>query len=281
MRKESNLPVNSAQSSPASSFASSPPRALCRHSSVSIVIPCFNEEDGLPHLEEKLASTRLLLERDYTLHFILIDDGSTDGTWNTMCQLFEHQPDCVLLRHPGNLGIGAAILTGMRFAATEVVCSIDSDCTYDPAELVRMIPLLTPGVDLVTASPYHPLGEVQHVPGWRLLLSRAASSLYRRLLKQKLHTYTSCFRVYRRSSILKLKLRQQGFLSVAELIARLDLQDSVIVECPARLTARVQGVSKMKTVKVLIGHLQLLGELVLTKARQTLLTPPQSMSPRI
>jgi glycosyltransferase involved in cell wall biosynthesis len=257
------------------------PMRFSGHDSVSIVIPCFNEEDGILHLKEKLDSTRLLLQEACTLQLILIDDGSTDGTWNAMRRFFQHEPDCVLLRHPENLGIGAAILTGIHQASTEVVCSIDSDCTYDPAELVRMIPLLTPGVDLVTASPYHPLGEVRHVPAWRLFLSRAASFFYRLVCKQKLHTYTSCFRVYRRSRILKLRLRQQGFLAVAELIAKLDLQGSVIVECPAKLTSRDHGVSKMKTAEVLIGHFQLLAALALARARQTLSATPQSASPRL
>jgi hypothetical protein len=135
---------------------------------------------------------------------------------------------------------------------------------------VNMIPMLTPGVDLVTASPYHPQGQVVNAPGWRLLLSKTASRIYRRLLRQRLHTYTSCFRVYRRSAILKLTLKHEGFLAIAELIGRLDLQDSVVVECPATLTTRVYGASKMKTAQVLLGHVQLLCELSKAKLWQAL-----------
>jgi glycosyltransferase involved in cell wall biosynthesis len=253
----------------------------CPNQPVSIVVPCFNEQDGLPHLKEKLASARVLLRKHYSPHFILIDDGSTDGTWNAMCQLFDHDPDCVLLRRPKNLGISDAILNGIRLADTEIVCSMDSDCTYDPSEFIRMIPLLARDVDLVTASPYHPLGAVQGVPGWRLLLSRTASLLYGLVLKQKLHTYTSCFRVYRRSSILKLKLQQGGFLGVAELIGKLDLQNSVIAECPAKLTSRAYGVSKMKTLTMLFGHFLLLGELAFERTRQAFSTSSRVVPPRL
>ena len=66
-----------------------------------------------------------------------------------------------------------------------------------------MLPLMTGSVDLVTASPYHKDGGVRNVPGWRLFLSRGASFLYRRVLRSKLDTYTSCFRVYRRSSVVE------------------------------------------------------------------------------
>ncbi len=228
----------------------------------SIVVPCFNEEAGLVQLQTKLRSLRLLLEQKYDVHFILVDDGSTDNTWKVMKALFECEPDCTLLRHRRNLGIGAAILSGIRKAKTEVVCSIDADCSYDPHELENLVPLLAPGVDLVTASPYHPAGEVVDVPRWRLFLSKAASYLYRQVLRQKLYTYTSCFRVYRRSRIVRLKLRRRGFLAVAELIGKLDVQGSVILECPAKLATRSQGVSKMKTMQVAIGHVELLCELL-------------------
>lgn len=237
---------------------------------ITIIVPCFNEESALPSLRDNLSSVWKLLGRKYELHLILADDGSTDGTWRVMCELFGREPNCILIRHPQNLGVAATILTGIRRAKTEIVCSIDCDCTYDPHELEMLVPMLTSGVDLVTGSPYHPLGKVRYVPGWRLVLSKTASTLYRRLLSQKLYTYTSCFRVYRRSAILRLDLRRNGFLGIAELIAKLDLQGSVIVECPTSLMARVQGASKMNTARVLVGHLYLLCQLLVLRGHQSL-----------
>jgi glycosyltransferase involved in cell wall biosynthesis len=226
------------------------------------VVPCFNEESVLPHLRNRLRSVRQLLRREYEVFLILADDGSTDNTWQIMVDLFGSDPDCTLIRQPKNIGVAATILNGIRRAKTEVVCSIDCDCTYDPDELGKLVPRLTTGVDLVTGSPYHPLGRVQEVPRWRLALSKTASGLYRRVLRQKLYTYTSCFRVYRRSAILKLDLRRNGFLGIAELIAKLDLQGSMIVECPTSLQVRVYGTSKLKIVRVLVGHLCFLSQLL-------------------
>jgi glycosyltransferase involved in cell wall biosynthesis len=235
---------------------------------MTIVVPCFNEEPVLPYLRERLDSVRQLLGPEYEIYLILADDGSTDGTWRVMLELFGAEPNCTLLRQPRNLGVAATILTGIRRAKTEIVCSIDCDCTYNPHELERLVPMLTSGVDLVTGSPYHPLGRVRDVPRWRLVLSKTASSFYRRVLRQELYTYTSCFRVYRRSAILKLDLRKNGFLGIAELIAKLDLQGSMIVECPTSLVARVRGASKMKITAVLVGHLYLLCQLLVLRARQ-------------
>jgi hypothetical protein len=125
-----------------------------------------------------------------------------------------------------------------------------------------MIPLLREGVDLVTASPYHELGGVRNVPAWRLALSRLASALYRLVLHHKLQTYTSCFRVYRRSAILLLPLREPGYLGITELLGLLDLRGRTIVEHPAVLEARLLGHSKMKVLRNILGHLRLLGGLL-------------------
>ena len=208
---------------------------------VSIVVPCCNEEAALVNLRDKWRILRELLASKYDLYLILADDGSTDNTWEVLLRLFATEPKCTFVRETKNLGIAATILNGIRIAKTEIVCSIDCDCSYNPCELEKLLPMLTSGVDLVTGSPYHPLGMVQDVPKWRLLLSKAASALYRRVLHQKLYTYTSCFRVYRRSAILKLDLKRNGFLGIAELIAKLDLHGSRVIECPTVLIARAQG----------------------------------------
>jgi glycosyltransferase involved in cell wall biosynthesis len=160
-----------------------------------------------------------------------------------------------------NKGVAAGIMTGIKSAETEIVCSMDCDCTYDPHELANMIPLLTENVDLVTASPYHKSGSVRNVPEWRLFLSKGASFLYRRALRSKLDTYTSCFRVYRRASVIDLDIKEKGFLGVAELLGKLDLKGGKILEFPATLEVRLFGFSKMKTARTIFGHLKLLTRL--------------------
>lgn len=232
----------------------------------SIVVPCFNEELVLPYLANTLRSVEEALSHEYTLYFIFVDDGSSDGTWHSLQQQFGAQRNCLLVRHLENRGVAATILTGIRAAETDIVCSIDCDCTYDPHELKNMLPLLSAGVDLVTASPYHPQGKILNVPSWRLLLSKAASFLYRCVLPQRLYTYTSCFRVYRRKTITDLTLREQGFLGVAELVGQLGLRNAHIVEHPAVLAVRVLGYSKMKVLQTVLGHLRLLTRLLLQRA---------------
>ena len=228
---------------------------------ISIVVPCYNEEPTLAYLANTLRSVEANLSENYEPEFIFIDDASKDKTFDKLRELFGAKDNVKIIRHETNCGVAAGIMTGIKAAETEIVCSMDCDCTYDPHEIETMIPLLTDGVDLVTASPYHKQGGVRNVPEWRLFLSKGASFLYRRVLNAKLDTYTSCFRVYRRSAVIDLDLREKGFLGVAELLGKLDLRGGKIIEHPAVLEVRLFGFSKMKTARTIFGHLQLLSRL--------------------
>lgn len=236
--------------------------------SVSIVVPCYNEELALRYLSNTLQEAEEVLAPHFRVEFVFVDDGSQDRTHEMLQRLFGEKPNCVIVRHERNQGVTAAILTGMRRASSEIVCSIDCDCTYDPRELRHMIPMLTDGVDLVTASPYHPRGSVRNVPQWRVLLSKAASALYRRLTRQKINTYTSCFRVYRRTAILDLDILEPGFLGTAEIIGKLDLRGSTIAEYPTTLEVRMLGRSKMKALRTILGHPGVMGRLAWLRIRQ-------------
>ena len=232
---------------------------------VSIVVPCFNEEPSLAYLSKALAELDAGLGGRHPLTFVLIDDGSTDDTWAEMQRLFAGDRRFLLLRHQQNRGIAAAIHTGICAASADIVAVMDSDCSYDPARIEEMLPLLEPDVALVTASPYHAQGGVEGVPEWRLFLSRGASWLYGGILRNKLATYTSCFRVCRRSSVAHLVPRHAGYIGVVEMLARLDREGWRIVEHPVVLEARLLGRSKLKIVRVVAQHLRFLAEISLAR----------------
>ena len=236
---------------------------------VTLVMPCFNEEQVLPYLANTLKRLASDFAALYELRFVFVDDGSSDATWPALQRIFGGQPHFRLVRHERNRGVAAAILTGVRHAETEIVCSIDCDCTYDPTQIGGLIPLLTEDVAVVTASPYHPQGEVKNVPAWRLLLSKGLSFMYGCLFKQQLHTYTSCFRAYRRSRVVDIELRESGFLGVAELLVLLDQRGERIVEFPAVLEVRLLGHSKMKLLRTIGGHLGLLRRMLATRWRSS------------
>lgn len=233
---------------------------------VTIVVPCYNEEEGLQQLAARLAEVAEAFGDRYPLSIILVDDGSTDATWEVMQRHFGDDPRATCLRYEANRGIAAASLTGIMAACDEAVAVIDSDCTYDPALILDMVPLLAPDVSVVTASPYHPDGRVAGVPRWRIFLSHGASRGYRLLFRNKIATYTSCFRLYRRSAVAELTVRNGGFIGVTEKLALLDREGWRICEVPALLEMRRFGQSKLQIRRAIVGHLRLMTEIARARA---------------
>src|SRR5690349_8113313 len=91
-------------------------RPLREIPAVSVVIPCCNEEGGLPTLGATLRPLIAELAHYGPAEIILIDDGSTDGTWDALQSLAACVPEVYLVRHPMNYGIGAALRSGFAHA---------------------------------------------------------------------------------------------------------------------------------------------------------------------
>jgi dolichol-phosphate mannosyltransferase len=159
-------------------------------------------------------------------------------------------------KHRTNRGLGAAIRTGFAAAHGAVIVTTDCDGTYRFLEIPSLLARLQPGIDIVTASPYHPAGRVAGVPAYRLLLSRGASAIYRLLLGSQVHTYTALFRAYRRQVVEQVPFKSDGFLAGTELLVNAMLMGYQVAEYPAVLHTRTYGVSKAKLVRTILAHLR-------------------------
>ncbi|MEO6594594.1 MAG: glycosyltransferase [Planctomycetota bacterium] len=224
---------------------------------LAIVVPLKDEELGVPSLAVELDAVAARLSGVAACEFVFVDDGSTDRTAALLDDVVASRPHARVVRHPRNQGVAAAIRTGIQSTDAPLVASIDGDLSYDPFELEHMLPMIE-DADVVTASPYHRDGGVRHVPGWRLVLSRTLSFAYRVLLRSDLHTWTSCFRLYRRSAVADLPLANPGFLGTAELLVRVLRRGGRVREHPCVLEARMLGVSKMRVLRTIRGHVRLL-----------------------
>jgi len=227
---------------------------------VSVLIPCFNEQDALPQLSRKLVPVLDTLTARYggaeSCELILIDDGSTDGTLAGLREALGSDPRVRIVAHERNQGLGAALRTGFAAARGELIVTTDADGTYDFAEIPGMLQRLQPGVDVVTASPYHPEGGVEGVPPYRLILSQGASLIYRTLLDASIYCYTAMFRAYRRQVLQDVAFTAPGYLAMAEILAEAVLRGYRVVEYPTVLTVRRYGQSKAKVAKILREHVR-------------------------
>jgi dolichol-phosphate mannosyltransferase len=226
---------------------------------VSIVIPVFNEEDGISQLQQRLASLRAAWDKSLDLEFIFVDDGSADRTIELLRETFQNEPGVTILAHEHNRGIGAAFRTGFSRCRGHIVCTIDADCSYGPENLQRLVAVLkAERAGIAVASPYHPEGAVEGVPRWRLVLSRTCSALYGLIAPVRLYTYTSVFRAYSRDVIDSVSFHEDGFVSASEILIRAAEVGYRIVEVPMTLHSRKIGQTKMKILRTIRGHLRLI-----------------------
>jgi len=167
-------------------------------------------------------------------------------------------PGYAFLHHARNRGLGAALRTGFAAAKGEIVCTIDSDCTYPPERLPEFVAHIERGADVVTASPWHPETGRADASKFRIGLSRGASRVYRVLVGTRVHTYTCLFRAYRRSRLNHIHFDSNGFAAVTEIMVKAILAGCRVEEVPMPLEARQFGVSKMSLRKAMVGHLNLM-----------------------
>jgi dolichol-phosphate mannosyltransferase len=224
---------------------------------VTVIVPCHNEEEGLPALLDRLRAMRRS-PRAADWHFLFVDDGSTDNTFGALLEAARDEPWIQVVRHHENLGLGAALRTGFAATTSPIVCTIDSDCTYPPERLPELTALVANGADIATASAWHPESHEAHGSGLRLLLSRTVSRVYKLLIGQDVYTFTCLFRAYRRQAISAIRFRADGFAAVAEIVLRAMLAGHKIREVPMPLEQRRYGESKLKISDAVMAHVGLL-----------------------
>ena len=222
---------------------------------VSIVVPCYNEEESVPSLVERL---RILVKSQPNWEVVFVNDGSCDRTGKLLDEAAAKFEWARVCHHPTNLGLGAGVRTGLLNTCSPYVCTIDSDGSYPPESLPHFVDLLIAGADIVTASPWHPDNDTAEGGLHRLILSRGVSWCYRIVTRAHLYTFTALFRAYRREVVDRVGFESNGFPAVTEILIRAIAHGYRVAEVPMPLLPRERGESKMSLGKAVRGHLKLL-----------------------
>jgi dolichol-phosphate mannosyltransferase len=245
---------------------------------LSVIIPCYNEAENVPKLhgellpviQAMLANGRMNAEETLeAVEMIFVDDGSSDGTSarlkESFCDVTNPGLSFQFLKHERNAGLGAAVRTGFTNASGDILLTVDSDGTYKFSEIPALLNCLTHGVDIVTASPYHPQGGVIGVPQYRLFFSKGSSMLYRILVDRNIHTYTCLFRAYRARVVREISFVSNDFLGGTELLVKAMLKGFRAVDFPSVLHKRMYGVSKARIAQTIRSHLKFMGWVLLQR----------------
>ena len=202
---------------------------------VSVLIPCFNEEDVIANTIQQVTDYLANLQGISSWELILINDGSTDNTLKIL-EAFKSEFIRVL-SFDRNKGRGAAIKAGMQATTGEFIIPLDADLSYDLNHIQQILQVFVdqPTIDVVVVSAYMKGGSVQGVPLGRLALSKIANWILSRFFPQKLSTVTCVVRGYRHEVIHNLCLLEKGKEFHLEILKKLFLKGAAIQEIPGRL----------------------------------------------
>ncbi|MDX1429578.1 MAG: glycosyltransferase family 2 protein, partial [Rhodothermales bacterium] len=115
---------------------------------LSVVVPVFNERESLVELAGEIDAS--LTQAGISYEAILVDDGSTDGSWDVITDIHRNDDRFDGIRFRRNYGKSAALSVGFKAARGEYVATLDGDLQDDPAELPKMLITLESGYDLVS-----------------------------------------------------------------------------------------------------------------------------------
>ena len=158
---------------------------------VSIVVPLLNEEESLPELCSWI--DRVCVANKLTYEIVLIDDGSTDASWNVIETLSAANTHVKGIRFQRNYGKSAALNEGFKMVTGEVVITMDADMQDSPDEIPALRQMiLSDGYDLVSGWK-----QRRHDPLSKTIPSKFFNGVTARVSKIKLHDFNCGLKAYR------------------------------------------------------------------------------------
>lgn len=232
-----------------------------------LIVPVFNEEGNLERLFKSFKSINSTFNEKYHLQFILVDDGSTDGTAQKASSL-ANELDFMLLRHEVNLGPGKAFGSAFDYLANKVtdqdwVVTMEGDNTSRIEILELMFKRKDEGYEIILASPYMYGGGIINTTPIRTFLSNMANVFVKEFLGIfGILTVSSFYRLHHGTVIKKLQkhygpeiLELAGFECMVEMLLKMIYLQTTISEVPLLLDTNLRiGKSKMKILRTILGY---------------------------
>ena len=214
-----------------------------------VTVATYNEMENLPRLVEEIF--RFAPQVD----ILVIDDNSPDGTGQWCDEQRATNPRIFCLHRAGKLGLGTAIMAGMKYALEHgysFVLNMDADFSHQPKYLPDFLAGMDPPgeapVDVMIGSRYIPGGGVEGWPWKRQMMSRAVNLYARSMLGLATKDCSGAFRCYRTEVLARLDfgaIRSRGYSFQEEILWRLRRLGARFRETPIVFVERQHGVSKI------------------------------------
>ena len=198
---------------------------------VSVIIPVYNEDGTIREIVRRVQRTGLAEE------ILIIDDGSTDGTPEILMEL-KQQAGIQVLVHPGNKGKGAAVRTGIKAAAGDVIIIQDADLEYDPREYPNLLKPIEEGIaDVVYGSRFLGAGR-RPILFWNMVANKLLTFVTNILYNNILTDMETGYKVFKRSVVADMPLHSKRFDFEPEFTAKLLKRKVRIYEVPISFNPR-------------------------------------------
>jgi glycosyltransferase involved in cell wall biosynthesis len=198
---------------------------------LSVIVPVFDERNTVAEIVRRMRAVDIPLERE----FVLVDDGSTDGTRDVLNQLTDSTVRVVY--HEGNKGKGAAIRTGLEQVTGDLVLVQDADLEYDPNDWPKLIaPILNGKATVVYGSRF--TGERRNMLFLHWVGNRFLSLVTNVLYNTTLSDMETCYKLFDRRVLANMRLRSSRFEFEPEVTAKVLKQGVRIYEVPISYAGR-------------------------------------------
>lgn len=201
---------------------------------LSVVVPVFNEEESIEPLVEELHMVLDKLGKTYEI--LLIDDCSTDGSYEVMKSLMKTRPCLRILHHRINSGQSAGQATGFAYAAGEIIITMDADQQNDPADIPTLLNHLTDDVAVVCGI------RRKRMDSFVKRYSSKIANAYRNFITGDKISDAGCtFRAIRRSALWQIQVFNGMHRFLPTLLR---FQGYKVVEIPVNHRPRTRGYTK-------------------------------------
>lgn len=208
---------------------------------LSIVIPALNEER---YLENVISRIKALSESNLSFQIIVVDDGSTDGTYSIAQRVLDRDNDR-LLRHSRNLGKGAALKTASEVISGDFVVIQDADLEYSPEEIPRVVgPLVANLADVVYGSRFSGSEAKRVLYFWHALGNRFLTLISNFFSNLNLTDMETGYKAFRTDVFKALNLREKGFGVEPEITAKISKMDLRVYEVSISYRGRTYSEGK-------------------------------------
>ena len=218
---------------------------------ISVIVPVLNEKESLPELTSWIE--RVMKEHGWSYEIIMVDDGSRDGSWDTIMELAASNPDIHGISFRRNYGKSAALFCGFKEASGRVVVTMDADLQDSPDEIPEMYRMVVEdGYDVVS-------GWKQHRQDNKLtknLPSKLYNATARRITGIKLHDMNCGIKAYRNEVVKNIEVYGEMHRYIPYLAKNAGFDK--ITEKPVHHQKRKYGKSKFGLERFVNGFLDLL-----------------------